>query len=273
MGEKVLGPATATIIIDNSIHFLMHSIFLTGTAGAGKSLLTSVITAGYADRGSDAIAVNLDPGARSLPYSPDVDVRSFIDLNEIMDKYQLGPNGSLIFASDLVATRIVEIEEEIASLSPDYAFFDTPGQIELFAYRSSGPYIVESIRSETKLNLFLFDATLVSSPTNLVSIALLSASIRLRLKIGQVSVLSKRDMLGDGWRKIMSWSSRGSTLEEAMGKEVDQETYLLGKAILSNLASLGLSQELFPVSATTEEGILELSAMISRVLRGGEEIN
>jgi len=58
-----------------------------------------------------------------------------------------------------------------------------------------------------------------------------------------------------------------------MGKEVDQETYLLGKAILSNLASLGLSQELFPVSATTEEGILELSAMISRVLRGGEEIN
>ena len=156
MGEKVLGPATATIIIDNSIHFLMHSIFLTGTAGAGKSLLTSVITAGYADRGSDAIAVNLDPGARSLPYSPDVDVRSFIDLNEIMDKYQLGPNGSLIFASDLVATRIVEIEEEIASLSPDYVFFDTPGQIELFAYRSSGPYIVESIRSETKLNLFLF---------------------------------------------------------------------------------------------------------------------
>jgi len=133
MGEKVLGPATATIIIDNSIHFLMHSIFLTGTAGAGKSLLTSVITAGYADRGSDAIAVNLDPGARSLPYSPDVDVRNFIDLNEIMDKYQLGPNGSLIFASDLVATRIVEIEEEIASLSPDYAFFDTPGQIEFNA--------------------------------------------------------------------------------------------------------------------------------------------
>ncbi len=43
----------------------MYAIFLTGTAGAGKSLLTSVLKTWYSDKGATTIAVNLDPGAYS----------------------------------------------------------------------------------------------------------------------------------------------------------------------------------------------------------------
>ena len=50
---------------------------------------------------------------------------------------------------------------------------DTPGQIELFVYRASGPYFVTNFRSDNKVNIFTLDGMLVSTPINYVSIALI----------------------------------------------------------------------------------------------------
>ena len=123
----------------------MNSIYLTGTAGSGKSQLTSVLTNSFLEIDKEVIAVNLDPGVSNLPYSPDIDIRDFVNINEIMDKYNLGPNGAVILATDLIASKINEINDLIQSYNPDYVFFDTPGQIELFAFRSSGPFFVQNI--------------------------------------------------------------------------------------------------------------------------------
>ena len=65
--------------------------FITGTAGSGKSLLTSKLLQWYNDRDSFSISLNLDPGTLDLPYEPDVDVRNYIDINTLMSSYQLGP--------------------------------------------------------------------------------------------------------------------------------------------------------------------------------------
>ncbi|MGA9152925.1 MAG: ATP/GTP-binding protein, partial [Candidatus Nitrosopolaris sp.] len=170
----------------------MDAIFITGTAGSGKSLLTSRLLQWYVDRKSFPISINLDPGAVTLPYEPDVDVRDYIDINTLMEKYDLGPNGSLVMASDMIATRLDEIQDEVNDLNPDYVLIDTPGQIELFAFRASGPYFVSNLQSDNKVNLFIYDGMLVSSPINFVSIALLASSVKLRLKIAQVNILTKR---------------------------------------------------------------------------------
>ncbi|MEM4736602.1 MAG: ATP/GTP-binding protein, partial [Nitrososphaeria archaeon] len=61
----------------------MYTIFLTGTAGSGKSTLTSVLKKWYEERESYAITLNLDPGALKLPYEPDVDIRQYIDVQQI----------------------------------------------------------------------------------------------------------------------------------------------------------------------------------------------
>jgi signal recognition particle GTPase len=52
----------------------LETIFVTGTAGAGKSLLTSKLMEWYKDNNFYPISLNLDPGVVSLPYEPDVDV-------------------------------------------------------------------------------------------------------------------------------------------------------------------------------------------------------
>ena len=123
-------------------HLQMDAVYITGTAGSGKSLLTSRLFQWYKDTKSFPITLNLDPGAVNLPYKPDVDVRDYIDMQTLMERYDLGPNGSLVMASDMIATRLDEIQNEVDSLNPDYVIVDTPGQIELFAFRASGPFMV-----------------------------------------------------------------------------------------------------------------------------------
>jgi GTPase SAR1 family protein len=68
----------------------MKAIFITGTAGSGKSLLTSRLLQWYRDNSAYPVTLNLDPGAISLPYEPDVDVRNYVDIATLMESYGSG---------------------------------------------------------------------------------------------------------------------------------------------------------------------------------------
>ena len=250
----------------------MESIFITGTAGSGKSLLTSRLLQWYKDNQSYPISLNLDPGAVNLPYEPDIDVRNYIDINTLMETYDLGPNGSLVMASDMIATKLEDIQNEVDNLNPDYIIIDTPGQIELFAFRASGPYFVSNFHSDNKVTLFLFDGMLVSSPINYVSIALLASSIKLRLKTAQVNVLTKRDLIIEKIHGIFEWSSSSTSLESALNNERDTEYSLLSKDLARSMAKGGFMQNIIAVSSLTMSGMINLSATLSRILNQGEEI-
>ena len=250
----------------------MKVIFVTGTAGAGKSLLTSKIKEYYTKNSTFAITLNLDPGVGKLPYSPDVDVRDYVDLNSLMEQYELGSNGSLIMANDLIATKIDEIQTEIDTISPDYLLVDTPGQVELFAYRTSGPFFVKNLNAEEKVNLFLYDGTMISSPANFVSLSLLSTSIRLRLDLPTVNVLTKTDLIPDNLEKILEWSSNEYNLEDDVAKEVDGETLSLISDMLQSLNKNEFLDDLIPVSNATGEGMVNLESALSRIINLGEEV-
>ena len=168
----------------------MKAIFVAGTAGSGKSLLTSKIHEYYTRNGAFTAILNLDPGVISLPYTPDIDIRDSVDIVSIMKQYDLGPNGALMMANDLIASKLDELQEEADKINPDYLIVDTPGQIELFAYRTSGPYFVNNFVADQKVSLFLYDGVLVTTAVNFVSMALLATSIRLRMgmQIGRAHV-------------------------------------------------------------------------------------
>ena len=250
----------------------MKTIFISGTAGSGKSLLTSKLYDYYTKNGAFAAILNLDPGVENMPYTCDVDVRDYVDYVSIMQKYDLGPNGALIMANDLIASKIDEIQNEVNRVNPDYLIVDTPGQIELFAYRSSGPFLVENISSGEKTNIFLFDGALINTPVNFVSIALLATSIRLRLKIATVNVLTKTDLIGAKLKEILQWTTSLSTLENAIGKEADGDTYTLTTNILRGLNLGGFAQGLIPISNVTGDGFVNLEGALSRILNLGEEV-
>lgn len=249
----------------------MDSIFVTGTAGAGKSLLASRLLQWYSDSGSYPVSLNLDPGSERLPYEPDVDVRDYVDMKAIMEDYNLGPNGSLVIASDLISTHLEEIQNEVNELNPDVVVIDTPGQIELFAFRPSGPYFVGNFLADGKVNIFVFDGTLVSSAVNYVAISLLASSVMLRLKTSQVNVLSKSDLILDKLQQILDWSSSTKVLENSLSQEKEAEHSLLSIEVLRALTMGDFLQDLIAVSGLTMSGIINLVAAISRVVSQGED--
>jgi len=250
----------------------MKTIFIVGTAGVGKSLLTSRIFDNYTRNGAFVGILNLDPGVENLPYTCDVDVRDYVDLLSVMKQYDLGPNGAMIIASDLIASKIEQIQSDVDDVNPDYLIVDTPGQMELFAYRTSGPFFVQNFNAEQKVALFLYDGVLVTTPTNFVSIALLATSIKLRLNLPHINVLTKIDLIEDKIRDILKWSSSLSSLEDAIAKHSDGENYTLVTNILRSLNLGGFSQGLIPVSNATGDGMLNLEAALSRILNLGEEV-
>ncbi|HEU0144775.1 MAG TPA: ATP/GTP-binding protein, partial [Nitrososphaera sp.] len=153
-----------------------------------------------------------------------------------------------------------------------YVLIDTPGQIELFAFRASGPYFVSNFQSDNKVTLFLFDGMLVSSPINYISIALLASSIKLRLKTAQVNVLTKRDLIIEKIQGILEWSSSTTSLESALNNEKDTEYSLLSKDLVRSMVKGGFMQSIIAVSSVTMSGMVNLSATLSRILSQGEEI-
>jgi len=249
----------------------LKAIFVTGTAGSGKSMLTSKILEYYQKNGVFASVLNLDPGVESLPYTPDVDVRDYVDIVQIMKQYDLGPNGSMIMANDLIASKIDDIQNEIHGVNPDYLIVDTPGQIELFAYRASGPFFIQNIDACEKTNIFLYDGTMIASPTNFISISLLATSIKLRLGLPTINVMTKTDLIPDKIDQILKWSSDPISLEEEL-KTLEGETYSFATDILRTLNIGEFAGDLIPISNLTGEGMVNLQAALSRIINLGEEV-
>jgi len=249
----------------------LKAIFVTGTAGSGKSMLTSKILEYYQTNGVFASVLNLDPGVESLPYRPDVDVRDYVDIVQIMKQYDLGPNGSMIMANDLIASKIDDIQNEIHGVNPDYLIVDTPGQIELFAYRASGPFFIQNIDASEKTNIFLYDGTMIVSPSNFISISLLATSIKLRLGLPTINVMTKADLIPDKIDQVLKWSSDPISLEEEL-KTLEGETYSFATDILRTLNIGEFAGDLIPISNLTGEGMVNLQAALSRIINLGEEV-
>jgi GPN-loop GTPase len=250
----------------------MDAIFITGTAGSGKSLLTSRLLESQKHNDLFSITLNLDPGVVNLPYAPDVDVRNYVDVRALMESYDLGPNGSLLMASDMMATKLNEIQNEVDNLNPDCVIVDTAGQIELFAFRASGMYFVSNLHVDNRAIIFTFDGMLVSSPINYVSVLLLASSVKLRLKTSQVNVLTKRDMIVDRLKSILEWSSSYSALESALNNEKDTQSSLWSKDLVRAAAKSGLMEGLIAISSLTTSGMVNLTASLARMLKQGEEM-
>jgi GTPase SAR1 family protein len=251
----------------------MFLAFIVGSAGSGKSMLTSALAEYLLEKEQDVCTVNLDPGVLNLPYNPDVDVRAYISVEDIQEEYGLGPNGALIMASDLIANYIEDLREEIEDTGAEYIVVDTPGQLELFAFRASGPFIVREISRNPKAIVYLVDAPFSANPLNFVSNLYLSVAVYTRILEPQIYVLSKVDLVDEDTReKILDWFEDFDMLEADVEGAIKDEGLFMARSIVEGLKSLDIFLELIPVSAKTGEGLPLLSAALTRVFTGGEEM-
>ena len=250
----------------------MLIVFIIGTAGSGKSLLTASLNEWLKVGKQKTATVNLDPGVLTLPYGPDIDVRNYTNVNELMEKYGLGPNGALLMAADLIAEDSQRLGSEIQDLKSDIVIVDTPGQMELFAFRASGPYIANELTKEPKAIIYLFDAVFSFNPLNYVSNMFLSAAVYNRFFVPQLHVLSKCDLLPpEEANRVVDWSANPKALEAVIEEELSGTRRLLSRDMMHAIYRLGLRFLLIPVSAKTNDGLVNLNTALERIFAGGEK--
>jgi GTPase SAR1 family protein len=207
-----------------------------------------------------------------LPYSPDVDIRNYVDVEDLMRKYTLGPNGALVMAADLIADEIERVSREVEELKSDIVLVDTSGQMELFAFRASGPYIANELTKEPKGIVYLVDAVFSVKPQNYVSNMFLATAVYNRFLLPQMHVLSKCDLLPkEEINRIVDWSAHQMTLEDSIDEKLEGIERLLSRNMARALQQLDLRFPLIPVSAKTNDGMINFNTAVERILMGGEK--
>ncbi|MEM4156206.1 MAG: ATP/GTP-binding protein [Archaeoglobaceae archaeon] len=242
-------------------------VYFIGIAGSGKSYLTKAFAEWLDSMKAHCMRINLDPGADFVPYPADVDVREWFTLESIMQKYNVGPNGAQIIASDLLVTLIDEIKYEIDLSQPDFILIDTPGQMEIFTLRESSKLILEALGRDRSAMVFLFDPVVSKTPFGFLSQLFMANSAVFRLEIPQINVLSKADTLRDEEvEKIIRWSSDLDYLLSFI------EAKTLSVELLRTLKDSGLFRPLVAVSAVKGSGMEDIYDGIQEFFYGGEDI-
>uniref|UniRef100_A0A7C4HC06 GTPase n=1 Tax=Staphylothermus marinus TaxID=2280 RepID=A0A7C4HC06_STAMA len=249
-----------------------YVIVILGTAGSGKTTLSAALSDYLIDNEMDVIIVNLDPAVENLPYKPSVDVREYVNARDLMEEYGLGPNGALIAAIDMLSLNIDSIREEIYSYKANYIIFDTPGQMELFAFRETGPFVLKSLINDMKSTiLFLIDAVQAVKPSIYFSALLLSASVQFRLSLPQLNVLTKIDLVPESVvEEIISYHDEPEKLATRVIEDSSTSTLWSEDDVLV-LSERLINIDIVPVSAYKMIGIDQLVGYINRIVAGGED--
>ncbi len=191
----------------------MDAAIVLGTAGSGKTTFTASYSEWLRRRFMPlrSCTANLDPGVLNLPYRPDYDIRDLVSVQEIMKKEGLGPNGALVRAAEIMVDRMDEIVESLCSLNCDHLVIDTPGQMEIFAFRPLGRVLCERLSSCLNLAaVFLGDHEPGRELEDVVTSALLAKILELKLGVTVIPLLNKMDVWqGEGVEEVWERVLRG----------------------------------------------------------------
>jgi len=249
------------------------AIFFVGTAGSGKSTMVAALRRWMEGESYSALTVNLDPGIEVPAYEPDVDVRDWVVLGQIMEEYNLGPNGAQVAAADMMAIQAKDILGAVETMDADYVLYDAPGQLELFAFRSASRRLVEVLGGSKPMVAYLYDPALVVTPNGFLTSMLLGATVQFRLGVPLMSVLSKVDLLKQDQREaVQAWAAdKWRLYSELTQGEVTPQT-ALSVEVLQAIESLGAIGPLTMVSSASGEGLEDLYTAAQMVYAGGEDL-
>ncbi|MES2154651.1 MAG: ATP/GTP-binding protein [bacterium] len=248
------------------------TIYFVGTAGAGKSTMVAAYDRWAKQHAISTVLVNMDPGAEKLPYTPDVDIRDWVKLSEIMEEHGLGPNGAQIAAADMIALNLEEVMEELQAFRADQILIDTPGQIELFVFRASGKHIVETLNPERSVLAYLMDPFLARTPTGFASQLMLGATTMFRFQQPMVYLLSKSDRIDpESLDTIRAWAADADALEHDILAEEPNMSREFATQVTRLLDTLKLENVLLPTSSMTGTGLDDLYTLVQGAVGQSED--
>ncbi|PCN51033.1 hypothetical protein B6U99_01475 [Candidatus Geothermarchaeota archaeon ex4572_27] len=251
---------------------MVATVFVIGLAGSGKSLMSFSLWDWFKRIGQDVTVLNLDPGVINTPYEPEFDIREYINIWKLMEDNKIGPNTALIVSMDLALPYIDKLNAEIGGRNPDILIVDTPGQMEIFAYRVIGDYIVRHLVGDQKMILFVLDGVFCKDPKNFVASLMVAASTKFRFGLPCINVLNKIDLLSkEELMRIYGWYRDPTRLLKELEKHYTTDEAEMMMRIFKVVRRYGLGTDFIAVSAETLDNFDVLIQALTRVLFRGEE--
>ena len=250
----------------------MKFIYFVGTAGSGKSTLVKAYKDWLDSTGTESITITLDPGVDMLPYDADVDIRDWVALDEVMAEFNLGPNGAQVVASDLMAVNIGKMKEVVDDYTETYALVDTPGQLELFAFRESSRTIVNAFGKEDSMVVYLSDPMLCRSSNGFISNMVLASLVQFRLELPVINILTKIDVLTeDETDRLLNWYNDPEALYDDLLDNDSNPQTIVGSELFKALENIGIIGEMRAVSSVQSIGLEEIYAAAQLQFFGGDD--
>ena len=241
------------------------AIIVVGMAGYGKtSFIQRFNSASHAKKMRTYI-LNIDPATTKIPYVPNIDIRDTINFKKVMKDYSLGPNGAILTAANLFATRF----DQVISLCErrrneiDFIVVDTPGQIEIFTWSASGTIITEAIASrfETFLFYILDTSRSNNNPQVFVSNILQAISVLYKSRVRLILLLNKVDITNS--KQIRTWLSDFEKFQAAFDK-VSNSASELGRSIGLVVEEFHAKLSLIDISCLTGEGFEDVFHFLTK---------
>lgn len=250
--------------LDVRMKGIMIIVFI-GTAGCGKTSLTYAFGEWLKkELGVKVSYVNMDPGVYKTPYTPSYDVRNIVKVEKLMEE-GLGPNGAMIRAAEIIEENIDRLSAEIDSINSEFILVDTPGQMELFLFRTMGPKCIENIMKHSPtVSVYIIDPALASSPSGLAISLTLPLIARLRLRVPTVTVINKSDALEIG--EVEEFMNNLKNLEEKIAIEEAGLIVDLASRYIELIGEFSKTMRIVKTSAKTGEGMSDLYTLIHEAL-------
>ncbi|EZG89688.1 ATP-binding protein [Gregarina niphandrodes] len=169
-----------------------------GPAGCGKSTYCHIIQEACTARKRVCRVINLDPAAEAFKYECTVDVRELVKVEEVMEHFNFGPNGALMFSMEYLLKKLDWLEEIFDTFSDDdFILVDCPGQIELYVHN---PVMREFLKildnfDYRTIAVYCLDVSFVADVTKFVAGTMTALSAMVMLEIPHINVLTKYDLL------------------------------------------------------------------------------
>lgn len=245
---------------------LPTAVLVVGLAGSGKSTLMNALNQYTYDNKKNTYYVNLDPATADVDFSANIDIRDTVKYGDVMQKFGLGPNGAILTSLNLFSTKFHEVVQIIEKRKDlEYAIFDTPGQIEAFAWSASGGMITQELANTfPTVILFVVDVPRCTRTPTFISTMLYACSILYRSGLPMVLALTKTDVKKAD--EIIEWMTDVDKFEAAVDAEKSDSYFSdFNRQTGSIFSEFYDALPVVPVSGKTGEGIPQLFEAIDKL--------
>jgi GTPase SAR1 family protein len=228
------------------MEYLNYAQLIIGPAGSGKSTYCKIMQDHCENIKRTIKIINLDPAAEKFKYKCDLDIRELINIDEVMKKKRLGPNGALIYCMEYLYDNIEFLTEYFDNKGDNYYYLiDCPGQLELYSHSDIMKKITNYLKKNgfSIVSIFCLDCTFLQEQSKFISGNVLSLATMIQMELPHLTVMTKCDLISKSnlYNKIEDGIEMGDLIKELnnlMGKKMKK----LNSALINFVENYSLVQ-------------------------------